>query len=76
MQPDLSPARIIAAPTAPKPVGITREMIYARTREMAVQAGRQPLQITQGDYARARIELTGETDMDRQEAVLDPAAAA
>lgn len=76
MQPDLSPAPIIAAPTAPPPVGITREMIYARTREMAVQAGRRPLQITQDDYTRARVELTGETDMDRQEAVLDLTTAA
>jgi hypothetical protein len=48
-------------------------MVHARTREMAVQAGRAPLQISQGDYERARIELTGESDMDRQEAVLDAA---
>ncbi len=50
---------------------VTREMVHARTREMAVQAGRAPLQISQSDYERARIELTGESDMDRQEAVLD-----
>lgn len=49
----------------------TREMIHARTREMAVQAGRAPLQILQADYERARVELTGESDMGRQEAVLD-----
>lgn len=54
---------------------VTREMLHARTREMAVQAGRAPLQILQGDYERARIELTGETDMERQEAVLDAAPA-
>jgi hypothetical protein len=50
-------------------------MVHARTREMAVQAGRAPLQISQGDYERARIELTGESEMDRQEAVLDAAPA-
>jgi hypothetical protein len=46
-------------------------MVQNRTREMAVQAGRTPLQISQSDYERARIELTGESDMDRQEAVLN-----
>ncbi|MDQ5980950.1 MAG: hypothetical protein QG602_3928, partial [Verrucomicrobiota bacterium] len=55
--------------------GVTREMVQNRTREMAVQAGRTPLQISQSDYERARIELTGETDMERQEAVLDAAPA-
>lgn len=52
-------------------IGVTRQMLHDRTREMAVQAGRMPLQIIQSDYERARIELTGESDMDRQEAVLD-----
>ncbi len=52
-------------------VPVTREMVHARTREMAVQAGRAPLQISQADYERARVELTGESDMRRQEAVLD-----
>lgn len=52
---------------------VTREMVYARTREMAVQAGRTSLQIVQRDYELARAELTGESDMDRQEAVLDSA---
>jgi hypothetical protein len=76
MKRDLPTARTIAVPAAPRTVGITREMVYARTRELAVQAGRKPLQISSGDYARARVELTGETDMDRQEAVLDARPAA
>jgi hypothetical protein len=56
---------------------ITREMVHARTRLLAVRAGRHSLQISQADYEQARRELTGETDMARQEAVLDaPAKAA
>lgn len=61
--------------SAPGGRRVTREMVHARTRELAVQAGREPLQISQGDYERARIELTGESDMDRQEAVLNAAPA-
>lgn len=52
-------------------ISVTREMLFARTREMAVAAGRKPLQVTQRDYEQARVELTGESDMERQEAVLD-----
>jgi len=46
-------------------------MLHAHTRGMAVSAGRSPLQITQADYEQARRELTGESDMIRQEARLD-----
>ena len=53
------------------PGRVTREMVYARTRGLAVNAGRPPLQITQADYEQARRELTGETEMTRQEARLD-----
>lgn len=65
-------ARTHAAPAPPAghPM-VSRTMIYARTRQMAVRAGRDPLQIRQHDYELARIEMTGETDMARQEAVLD-----
>ncbi len=59
-------------PPASVPAGaVTREMVQARTRSMAVTAGRSPLQISQADYEQARRELTGESDMDRQEARLD-----
>lgn len=51
-------------------------MVQARTREMAVAAGRNTLQVTQSDYEQARRDLTGETEMGRQEAVLDAPAAA
>jgi hypothetical protein len=46
-------------------------MVQARTRELAVLAGRNSLAITQSDYEKARRELTGESEMKRQEAVLD-----
>ena len=50
---------------------VTRDLVQARTRELAVIAGRTPQQVTQADYERAKRELTGETDIDRQDAALD-----
>ena len=50
---------------------VTREMVQARTRELALIAGRAPPHVTQADYEQAKQELTGESDLDRQEAVLD-----
>ena len=58
------PAAVIREP-------VTRAMLHAHTRGMAVSAGRSPLQITQADYEQARLELTGESNMSRQEARLD-----
>ena len=52
---------------------VTREMLYARTMELALMAGRSAHQIKQVDYERAKRELTGESDFDRQQAVLDMA---
>lgn len=49
----------------------TREMVRCRTLELAAIAGRAPHQIKQVDYEQAKRELTGETDLDRQQAVLD-----
>jgi hypothetical protein len=46
-------------------------MVRARTRDLALIAGRAPPHVTQADYEQAKRELTGESDMDRQEAVLD-----
>jgi hypothetical protein len=54
---------------------VTREMVYARTVELSELAGRDSLQIHQRDYERAKRELTGESDFDRQQAVLDRAYA-
>ena len=52
---------------------VTREMLYARTTELALLAGRGAHQIKQVDYERAKRELTGESDFDRQQAVLEMA---
>lgn len=49
---------------------VTRASIRARTRELALRAGRIPPQVTQSDYEQAKRELTGESDWDRQEAAL------
>jgi hypothetical protein len=49
---------------------VTREMVHARARERAVIAGRSPLQVSQVDYEEAKRELTGESDADRQEAMI------
>lgn len=48
----------------------TREMVRARTNELALIAGRRSHEIKQVDYERAKREVTGESDFDRQEAVL------
>ena len=48
-----------------------REMVYERTLELASLAGRNPTDIRQADYQRAKRELTGESDYDRQQAILD-----
>jgi hypothetical protein len=50
---------------------VTRETVQARARELALIAGRVPPRVTQADYEQAKRELTGESDFDRQEAVLD-----
>jgi hypothetical protein len=59
---------LTASLTASGPV--TREMVHARARERAMIAGRSPLQVSQVDYEDAKRELTGESDVDRQEAML------
>ena len=46
-------------------------MVQARSRELALIAGRVPPHVTQADYEQAKRELTGEPDMDRQEAMLE-----
>jgi len=50
---------------------VTREQVQARARELAQIAGRAPLLVSQADYAQAKVDLTGETDLDRQDAILD-----
>ena len=58
------------------PAGVgpaTRTQVSERTHELAVLAGRAPPYVTQADYQQAKRELTGETDLDRQNAMLDAA---
>jgi hypothetical protein len=50
---------------------VTREMVYARARELASLAGHAPPHVRQSDYEQAKRELTGESDMDRQDEVLE-----
>ena len=50
---------------------VTREMIHARARELALIAGHPAPHVSQADYEQAKRELTGESDIDRQEAALD-----
>lgn len=51
---------------------VTPYMVRTRTVELANRAGRSPIEIRQSDYERAKHELTGETDLDRQQAALHP----
>ena len=50
---------------------ITRSQVQTRARELALIAGRTSLEISLSDYKQAKRELTGETELDRQDAVLD-----
>ena len=52
---------------------VTRAMCQTRARELAVIAGRPAHQVWQADYLQAKRELTGETDPDLQDAILDSA---
>jgi len=51
-------------------VPVTREMVHARTRELTLLAGRETRHVKQSDYEQAKRELTGESDLDRQDAML------
>ena len=46
-------------------------MVHERARELSIMAGRESHQVTQADYEQAKRELTGESDIDRQDALLD-----
>jgi hypothetical protein len=50
---------------------VSRNMVHQRASELAQIEGRNPLSISQADYEQAKRELTGESDIDRQEAILD-----
>ena len=50
---------------------VTPEMVQARARELALIAGREPAAVTPADHERARRELTGGSDLDRQDAIIE-----
>jgi hypothetical protein len=50
---------------------VTRDMVHQRARELAMISGRAPHDVSQADYEQAKRELTGESDMDRQEEILE-----
>jgi len=50
---------------------VTPEMVQARARELALIAGREPAAFTPADYERAQRELSGGSDLDRQDAILE-----
>lgn len=50
---------------------VSRAMVDARARELALIAGRPAPEVAQADYEQAKRELTGERDIDRQDAILD-----
>jgi hypothetical protein len=50
---------------------VSRAMVHERASELAQIAGRLPMSVTQADYEQAKRELTGEPDVDRQDAILD-----
>lgn len=55
--------------TASNPV--TRKSVNERTHELALLAGRIHPKVTQVDYERAKREITGESDRNKQNAALD-----
>ena len=50
---------------------VTREMIHARARELASLAGHAAPHMRQADYEQAKRELTGGSDIDHQDTVLE-----
>jgi hypothetical protein len=50
---------------------VTRDMVHARTMELAQIAGRARSEVTQADYEQARRELTGKSDRDQQDEILE-----
>jgi hypothetical protein len=50
---------------------VTRDMVDARARELSRMAGHPAGHVSQAEYERAKRELTGESDIDRQDAILE-----
>ena len=53
---------------------VSREMVQARAAELAVINGRSAHETSQSDWEQAQLELTGDSDTDPNEEVLDSAA--
>ncbi|WP_265594961.1 hypothetical protein [Haloferula sp. BvORR071] len=51
----------------------SRDLVYARTLQLALNAGRYAHEISKADYDQAMREVTGESDRMRQDAILDSA---
>ena len=49
----------------------TRQMVRERAVELAIVNGRSAQEVSKSDWDQAKLELTGETDADPKEAVLD-----
>ncbi len=64
----MPPVIFNSALAVPRP--LSRDMVYARTRQLAVMAGRKSGEITQHDYEQAKRELTGVADPDQQLVIL------
>lgn len=47
-----------------------RDLVHARTEELAVMAGRSPNDVSLEDYAQAKRELTGQSDRVLQDRIL------
>jgi hypothetical protein len=54
------------SPSGSGPFPLSWDIVYARTRQLAVDAGRSSMEVTQSDYERAKRELTGSSDLERQ----------
>jgi hypothetical protein len=52
---------------------VTGKMVRARAVELAVIGGRTAQDVSKSDWERAKRELTGETDLDPAEALLETA---
>jgi hypothetical protein len=52
---------------------VTRKMVVARARELAVINGRSPHEMVEADYTQAKRELTGKPDIDPKTTLLEAA---
>ncbi len=50
---------------------VTRDMVNARAKELAIISGRAPADVTEADFEQAQRELTGGPDIDGDDAILE-----